>query len=91
MFSLATSKSFSLDEIKGNYSLSLGPTSDMDFSYINGEKIDRSSLKYGVQIQILNYQIEFLEGWATNQVTEDVVEPEEHLFIITTDQKMHSY
>ena len=35
-------KSFSLKEIKGIYSLSLGAVSDMDFTYINGEKIGSS-------------------------------------------------
>jgi len=35
-------KSFTLDEIKGDYSLHLGPISDMDFSYINGEEIGSS-------------------------------------------------
>ena len=32
-------KSFILDEIKGDYSLKLGPVTDMDFTYVNGEKI----------------------------------------------------
>jgi len=32
-------KSFTLNEIKGDYALSLGPISDMDFTYVNGEKI----------------------------------------------------
>ena len=35
-------KSFSLKEIKGIYSLRLGAVSDMDFTYINGEKIGSS-------------------------------------------------
>ena len=35
-------KSFSLKEIKGIYYLSLGAVSDMDFTYINGEKIGSS-------------------------------------------------
>tara|TARA_B100000787_G_scaffold102280_1_gene75641 strand:- start:11550 stop:13481 length:1932 start_codon:yes stop_codon:yes gene_type:complete len=35
-------KSFTLHEIKGDYSLHLGAISDMDFSYINGEKIGSS-------------------------------------------------
>ena len=60
-------------------------------TFIDGVKIDRSVLKSGMEIKILNYRIEFLEDWTTNQITEDAVEPEEHLFIITADKKLHSY
>ena len=35
-------KSFSLKEVKGDYTLNLGPISDMEFTYINGEKIGSS-------------------------------------------------
>ena len=35
-------KSFSLKEVKGNYTLNLGPIIDMEFTYINGEKIGSS-------------------------------------------------
>ncbi len=35
-------KSFSLEEVKGDYTLNLGPISDMEFTYINGEKIGSS-------------------------------------------------
>ena len=35
-------KSFSLKEVKGHYTLNLGPISDMEFTYINGEKIGSS-------------------------------------------------
>ena len=35
-------KSFSLKEVKGDYTLTLGPISDMEFTYINGEKIGSS-------------------------------------------------
>ena len=60
-------------------------------TYVNGDKVDRCVLNYGSQIQILNYRIDFLDGWSTNQATEEIVESEEHLFIITTDKKVHSY
>jgi len=35
-------KSFSLKEVKGDYTLNLGPIIDMEFTYINGEKIGSS-------------------------------------------------
>ena len=35
-------KSFSLKEVKGDYTLNLGPISDMEFTYINGEKVGSS-------------------------------------------------
>ena len=35
-------KSFTLTEIKGDYSLRIGPVSDMDFTYLNGELIGSS-------------------------------------------------
>jgi len=35
-------KSFSLKEVKGDYTLHLGPIIDMEFTYINGEKIGSS-------------------------------------------------
>ena len=35
-------KYFSLEEVKGDYTLNLGPISDMEFTYINGEKIGSS-------------------------------------------------
>ena len=35
-------KSFSLKEVKGDYTLNLGPISDMEFTYINGGKIGSS-------------------------------------------------
>lgn len=35
-------KSFTLTEIKGDYSLRIGPVTDMDFTYLNGELIGSS-------------------------------------------------
>ena len=35
-------KTFELPEIKGDYHLKLGPTSDMDFTYVNGQKVGAS-------------------------------------------------
>ena len=35
-------KTFELSEIKGDYHLKLGPISDMDFTYVNGQKVGAS-------------------------------------------------
>ena len=59
-------KSFSLDEIKGNYSLSLGPTSDMDFSYINGEKIGNSMGKLSAKTKTYEIPTEILKVGENN-------------------------
>ena len=42
VLNLVFEKSFSLKEVKGDYTLNLGPISDMEFTYINGEKIGSS-------------------------------------------------
>ena len=58
---------------------------------VNGIEIDTEILKKGSVIQILNYRICFEEEWETNQATDEVMESEEHLFVITADQKIHTY
>ena len=45
-------KTFELSEIKGDYHLKLGPTTDMDFTYVNGEKVGASKGKISSQDKV---------------------------------------
>ena len=42
-------KTFELSEVKGDYHLKLGPTTDMDFTYVNGQKVGASKGKISSQ------------------------------------------
>jgi sialate O-acetylesterase len=61
-------KSFSIDEIKGDYSLSLGPTSDMDFTFINGKKIGNSMGKLSAKTKIYKIPKDILKIGENNIV-----------------------
>jgi transcriptional regulator with AAA-type ATPase domain len=58
---------------------------------VNGESKKKYQLTHGTKIGILDFSFVFVLGWESEQKTKEIPSTEEHMFILSADNNIHSY